>query len=125
MDFDELRDKTCASLRLLLPRVEDSSRLVDECLASARRSFRDDFILRLSPAAWARISQVYATTFLDTGADVSIGDICAAVLRDSITLNRIDLLAQQLGQAKAQEAPKPAAAPAPTLVLVRSDGEGG
>lgn len=116
MDFDELRDQTCASLRLLLPQVENSSRLVGECLASARRVFRDEFILRLSPAAWARISQVYATTFLDTGADVSVGDICAAVLRDSINLNRLDLLAQQPGQTRPVGAP-------PSLTLIRSDGE--
>ena len=124
MDFDELRDQICISLRLLLPQVDDSSRLVDECLASARRSFRDEFILRLSPAAWARISQIYAATFLDTGADVSVGEICVAVLRDSISLNRLDLLAQQLGQAKALEPTKPPGEP-PSLSLVRSGGEGG
>lgn len=124
MDFDELRDQTCASLRLLLPQLADSSRLVDECLASARRSFRDEFILRLSPAAWARISQVYATTFLDTGADVSVGEICVAVLRDTISLNRLELLAQQLGQAKAQAPTKPAGGPS-SLTLVRSDGKSG
>lgn len=122
MDFDELRNQTCANLRLHLPQVGDSSRLVDECLACARRSFRDEFILQLSPAVWARISQVYATTFLDTEADVSVGEICAAVLRDSVALNRIDLLAQQVGQAKAQEPSRPAGAPC--LTLVRSAGGG-
>lgn len=120
MDFDELRDQTCASLRLLLPEAGDSSRLVDECLSSARRSFKDEFILRLSPAAWARISVIYITTFLDTGADVSVGEICAAVLRDSININRMGILAQDLGQIRAEARPKPRGE-APTLSLVRSD----
>ncbi|HMW52101.1 MAG TPA: hypothetical protein PLN96_02755 [Zoogloea sp.] len=103
MDFDELHERACINLRLLLPQVQDPTRLVDECLLSARKSFRDDFILSLSPEAWARISLVYISTFLDSGVDVPVGDIVAAVVSDSIHLRRIDLLAQQVGQRRAED----------------------
>ncbi len=117
MDFEELRDSACASLALLMPQAEGSSRLVDECLANARLEFRDQFILRLSPAAWARISLIYATTFLDTQADVSIAEIAAEVLRDSINISRMDMLAQQLAQEKMAESPAQKAS-SPRLTLV-------
>lgn len=123
MDFDQLRDQACANLRLLLPQAGDSSRLVDECLSSARHSFKDEFILQLGPAAWARISLIYATTFLDNGADVSVGEICALVLRDSININRMNMLAQQLGQSRAEAIRKPKEA-APTLTLISSGSHG-
>ena len=122
MELDELRDRACMSLRLLLPQVDDPSRLVDECLTSARKAFRDEFILSLSPEAWARIALVHITTFLDSGTDVPVGDIVAAVLRDSIHLGRIDLLAQQVGQKRAdakangEKGPRP---PAVTLTIVK------
>jgi hypothetical protein len=103
MHFDELRERACASLSLLLPQVGDPSRLVDECLASARRAFKDEFILSLSPEAWARISLIHVTTFLDTEVDVSVGDIAACVLRDSINIGRMEMLAQQLAQSRAGE----------------------
>ena len=103
MNFEELRQHTCASLHLLLPQAGDSSKLVDECLSSARLSFRDEFILRLSPEAWARISLIYATTFLDSGTEVSVGEIGAAVLRDAINIRRLEMLAQQLAQSKEGE----------------------
>jgi len=116
MDFDDLHQRTCVSLRLLLPQAGDSSRLVDECLSSARRSFKDDFILRLSAQAWARISLTYATTFLDSGVDVSIGEIVATVLRDAIHLGRIEMLAQQLAQSKAHSADANASPPKLTVI---------
>lgn len=124
MDFDELREQACVSLRMLLPQADDPSRLVDECLSSARRSFRDEFILSLSPAAWARIALVHVTTFLDTGADVSVGDICASVLRDSINLRRMELLAQGLAQTRADERSKPKGK-APAMTLVKPAKESG
>jgi hypothetical protein len=119
MNFEELRQRTCASLFLLLPEAGDSSRLVDECLSSARLSFRDEFILRLSPEAWARISLTYATTFLDSGTELSVGEIGAAVLRDAININRLDMLAQQLAQSKKGEQTGTSASP-PKLTVIKS-----
>lgn len=118
MDFEELRQRTCASLFLLLPQAGDSSQLVDECLRSARLSFRDEFILRLSPEAWARISLTYATTFLDSGVEVSVGEIGAAVLRDAINLHRLDMLAQQLAQSKEVEQAGTSSSP-PKLKVIK------
>ncbi|MGC2166172.1 MAG: hypothetical protein WA632_09190 [Gallionella sp.] len=118
MDFDELRDLACASLALRMPQIEGSSRLVDECLTNARLEFRDQFILRLSPEAWARISLIYATTFLDTQADVSVAEIAAAVLRDSINISRMEMLAQQLAQDKLGESPAQKAS-SPRLTVVK------
>lgn len=122
MNLDQLRDQTCASLALLLPQVEgDVSRLVDECLSDARKCFRDDFICQLSPRAWAKITLIYCKHFLDTGCEVSIGEIVAAVLRDSIRTSRIDMLTLQLAQEKmvARMDAKPAAVPVPHLHVVR------
>lgn len=118
MNFEELRQRTCASLFLLLPEAGDSSKLVDECLSSARLALRDEFILRLSPEAWARISLTYATTFLDSGTEVSVGEIVAAVLRDAININRLDMLAQQLAQSKEGEQMGTSASP-PKLTVIK------
>jgi len=118
MNFEELRQHTCASLHLLLPQAGDSSKLVDECLSSARLSFRDEFILRLSPEAWARISLIYATTFLDSGTEVSVGEIGAAVLRDAINIRRLEMLAQQLAQSKEGEQTGTRASP-PKLTVIK------
>jgi hypothetical protein len=121
MDLDELRQRACIRLALLLPQVSDPSRLMDECLASARHSFRDEFIAKLSPEAWAHIALLHATTFLDCGVDLSVGDLVATVLRDSIHLHRIDMLSQDLAQRLAAEAPHRKATP--NIRLVRpSDG---
>lgn len=120
MNFEELRQRTCASLFLLLPQAGDSSKLVDECLNSARLSFRDEFILRLSPEAWARISLTYATTFLDSGTEVSVGEIVAAVLRDAININRMEMLAQQLAQCKQSEHTGTSASSPPKLTVIKS-----
>lgn len=101
MSLDQLRDQTCASLALMLPQLGgDVSRLVDECLADARKSFRDDFIRQLSPAAWAKITLIYFKHFLDTGCDVSVAEIVADVVRDSIRTSRMDMLTLQLAQEK-------------------------
>ncbi|MCP5426339.1 MAG: hypothetical protein H6970_14935 [Gammaproteobacteria bacterium] len=118
MNFDELRERACASLARLMPQVEGSSRLVDECLSNARLAFRDEFILQLSPEAWARIALIYTTTFLDSQADVSVGDIAAAVLRDSIHIGRMEMLAQQLAQRKLGEKAAHKAS-SPTLRVVK------
>lgn len=101
MEFDQLRDQTCASLMLLVPQLEeDVSRLVDECLDDARKTFRNEFICQLSPAAWARITLIYFKHFIDTGCDVSVAEIVAAVVRDSIGTSRMDMLTLQLAQQK-------------------------
>lgn len=104
MDLDELREAACAHLRLRLPPGNDPAQLVDECLSSARRSLRDEFILQLGPDAWAQIALAYVTAFLDTGNDVSVGEIFALVIRDSVHLKRLDILAQQAAQAKGEPA---------------------
>ena len=84
----------------MAPQVEDACLLVDECLANARKAFRDEFIFQLSPQAWAKITLIYYKHFLDTGCDVSIAEIVAAVVRDSITTSRMDMLTLQLAQQK-------------------------
>ena len=96
MKFDQLRDQTCLCMQLLTPELGDSSRLVDECLASARLSFRDDFICRFRPEAWAKITLVYHKHFLDSGCDVSVAEIFVEVLRDSINSHRMDHLTKNL-----------------------------
>ncbi len=118
MEFDDLRDQACANLMLLMPGLEeDASRLVDECLADARKSFRNEFICRLSPAAWARITLIYFKHFLDTGCDVSVAEIVVAVIRDSINTSRMDMVTLQLAQHKLDQR-GPERKP-PALVVVR------
>lgn len=96
MTIDELRERACAWLSLRLRPGLDPGRLVDECLASARQSLKDEFIVRLSPEAWAQISLTYVTVFLDSERDVSIGEMFAAAVADSLRLNRLNMLAEQL-----------------------------
>jgi hypothetical protein len=119
MTLDELRERASAYLSLRLPPGTDPSQLIDECLTSARRSLRDEFILLLSPEAWARISLIYVTTFLESGNDTSIGEIFAAVIRDSLHLNRMEPLAQQAAQTKS-ERQSPGPGNAPRLTVVKS-----
>lgn len=118
MELEQLRDQTCASLALLLQQPEeDVSRLVDECLADARKTFRNEFIAQLSPAAWARITLIYFKHFLDTGCDVSVAEIVATVVRDSINTSRMDMLTLQLAQQKI-DLQAPAKKP-PSLTVVK------
>jgi hypothetical protein len=100
MNQEQLREQICAHLGIMAPQVEDACLLVDECLANARKAFRDEFIFQLSPQAWAKITLIYYKHFLDTGCDVSIAEIVAAVVRDSITTSRMDMLTLQLAQQK-------------------------
>jgi len=105
MDIDSLRDQTVAYLALRWPELQEGApQLVDECFASARKSFRNEFICQLSPQAWARITLIYFKHFLDTGSDVSVGEVFAAVIRDSINLNRLDMLTLDLAQQKQEQA---------------------
>lgn len=118
MDFDQLRDQTCAGLALLMPQLEgDVSRLVDECLSDARKAFRNEFILQLSPGAWARITLIYFKHFIDTGCDVSVAEIVAAVVRDSINSSRMEMLTLDLAQKKMDVQAQ--AKKAPTLTIVK------
>ncbi|MGB0203775.1 MAG: hypothetical protein ACPF9K_01860 [Neptuniibacter sp.] len=100
MEIDQLRDQTCCCMELLAPELGDCSQLVDECLADARKSFRDSFICQFRPEAWAKITFVYHKHFLDTGCDVSVAEIIAEVVRDSIKSNRMDFLTMSLAQHK-------------------------
>ena len=101
-----LREQASAYLAMRYPELkEGAAQLVGECLANAQASFRNEFICRLSPQAWARITLIYFKHFVDTGCDVSIGEIFATVIRDSININRMDMLTLQLAQEKLDQAP--------------------
>ncbi len=125
MDFEMLREQTCASLALLAPQLQDgAAQLVDECFASAQASFKAEFLLQLSPSAWARIALLYASSFVETEADVSVGEIFANVIRDSIHLNRMEMLTldfaqRRAGEAAERKAREPATRKAPVLTVVR------
>ncbi len=116
MELEHLRAEASAHLALLVPPLSgDAARLVDECLESARKAFRDEFIRQLSPTAWARISLIYVTHFAETGTDLPVADIVAAVVRDSLHTRRMDMVTQSLAQERADSH---AAHPAPELRLV-------
>ena len=117
MELEQLRDQACTHLRLQAPQLEDASMLVDECLANARKAFRNEFICQLSPQAWAGITLIYYKHFLDTGCDVSVAEIVAAVVRDSINTSRMDMLTLQLAQQKSDEQ---AQKKSPPLTIVKS-----
>jgi hypothetical protein len=118
VDLDQLRDQACASLYLLAPQLgSDGAQLVDQCLSDARRSFRDEFICRLSPAAWARITLIYFKHFVDTGCDVTMAEIVVAVVRDAIQTKRMDMLTLQLAQEMMDEQAR--AKPHPSLHVVK------
>jgi hypothetical protein len=104
MNLDQLREQTCANLALLAPPLgADAARLVDECLDDARKTFRNEFICQLSPVAWAKITLIYFKHFVDSGCDVTVAEIVAAVVRDSIQTSRMDMLTLQLSQRKMDE----------------------
>ena len=106
MDFELLRAQASAHLALLVPPLRnDAGRLVDECLDNARKAFRDEFIRQLSPAAWAKISLIYVKHFAETGTDLSVAEIVAAVVRDSLHTQRMDMVTQQLTQEKIDAQP--------------------
>lgn len=102
MDLEELHQQTCLHLAFQYPDLdkEGISHLVSECFTNAQQSFQKDFMLQLSPQAWASITLIYTKHFLDVGVDFSIGDMFATVIRDSIKLNRFDMLTLQLAQTK-------------------------
>lgn len=77
--------------------------LVDECLANASSTFSDDFICQFRPSAWANITLTYHKHFVDTGCDITISEIIAEVIRDSICTKRMDYLTMALAQLKRQE----------------------
>jgi hypothetical protein len=126
MDFEILREQTCASLALLAPQLQGgAAQLVDECFASALASFKSEFLLQLSSQAWARIALLYASSFVETEADVSVGAIFANVIRDSIHLSRLEMLTLDLaqriaGEAAGRKASEPVRRKAPVLSVVRS-----
>jgi hypothetical protein len=106
MGWEKLCDQIAGCLRLLAPELGDPSILIDECLSNARRSFSDDFILDLPPQAWAKITIIYHKHFLDTESDVSVGEMVAEVVRDSIGTRRIDFLTQNLALKKRDQGKK-------------------
>jgi hypothetical protein len=108
MELEQIRDRVIACIRLWAPQLGDASVLVDECLASARKSFSNAFILTLSPQVWAKVTIIYHKHFLDTQSDVPVGDMVAEVVRDSIRTNRIDFLTQNLAVKRQHEQGKPA-----------------
>ncbi|MEJ2619988.1 MAG: hypothetical protein P8163_06920 [Candidatus Thiodiazotropha sp.] len=96
MDLDILRCQTTAAMRLWAPQIGDASLLVDECLADAEKSLGRELMLSLSPQIWAKITLIYHKHFLDTQSDVSVVEMVAEVIRDSIETKRIDFLTQNL-----------------------------
>jgi hypothetical protein len=96
MDLNKLRRQTTAAMRLWAPQLGDASLLVDECLADAEKSLGRGLILSLSPQVWAKITLIYHKHFLDTQSDVSVVEMVAEVIRDSIETKRIDFLTQNL-----------------------------
>ena len=119
MDIDTLREQTCMTLGLLCPELQGGApRLVDECFSSARLSLRPEFMCLLSPQAWAKITLIYFKHFVELGSDVSIGEIFAEVIRDSINISRMDMLTLDLAQKK-RDAPAPAKRPTLTVVKDR------
>lgn len=120
MEFDQLRDQTCFCMELLAPELGDCSSLVDECLANARLSFRNEFICLFRPEAWAKITLTYHKHFVDTGCDVSVAEIIAIVVRDSINSNRMDFLTMNLAQQKQFDQLHHDADKKPALSIVKS-----
>ncbi|MDX1456175.1 MAG: hypothetical protein R3276_01225 [Marinobacter sp.] len=120
MSLELLRDQACASLMMLAPELEGSTVLVDECLASARLTFRDEVITRFSPEAWARITLIYHKHFLDTGCDVSVADIVVEVVRDAINTSRMDMVTLKLAQDRRYHQQQ--GKQAPPLKIVRDSG---
>lgn len=116
MTLEQLHDHICAHLAVQAPQLEDAALLVEECLANARKAFRDEFITQLSPQAWAKITLIYYKHFLDTGCDLSIAEIVAAVVRDSINTRRMDMLTLQLSQEKHDESGREAKNPSLSIV---------
>ena len=116
MELDKLRDQITTCIRIWTPELGDASMLVDECLASALKSFSREFIVSLSPQVWAKITIIYHKHFLDTESDVSVGEMVSAVVRDSIDTRRIDFLTQNLALRKRDAQRKPGAAP---LTLIK------
>ncbi|MBL1141472.1 MAG: hypothetical protein HND53_05500 [Proteobacteria bacterium] len=100
MNIEELRESTCAHLKLLAPRIEDTMFLVDACFKDAKKYFRDEFICLINPQAWARITLIYHKHFLDSGNDISLAEIITAVISDSINTKRMDMVTLQLSQYK-------------------------
>ncbi|MEJ2406858.1 MAG: hypothetical protein P8171_21695 [Candidatus Thiodiazotropha sp.] len=116
MELDRLRDQSIASIRIWAPELGDASLLVDECLASALKTFSKEFVCGLSPQAWAKITIIYHKHFLDTESDVSVGEMVLEVVRDSIDTKRMDFLTQNLAVRKSYEQRKQEAA---SLSLVK------
>lgn len=119
MELDELRRQAGAYLAIRYPDIDEPLRLIDECLANAQKSFRNEFILRFRPEAWAQITLIYFKHFLDTGCDVSIGEIFHEVVRDAIHTSRLDMLTLQLAQHKVAQQPATAHR-GPALHVVRT-----
>jgi hypothetical protein len=118
MELDELRDQVTTCIKIWVPELGDASLLVEECLASARRSFSHAFVCSLSPQLWAKITIIYHKHFLDTQSDVTVGEMVAAALRDAVDTKRIDFLTQNLALQKRYEQSRAERA-ASTLSLVK------
>ena len=100
MLIEDLSDNICTQLHILAPQIEAPALLVNECLLDARKHLRDEFITMLSPYAWAKITLIYHKHFLDSGIDISVAEIVIAVIRDSLTTNRMDMVTLALSQQK-------------------------
>lgn len=88
---------------MIAPELGESSVLIDECLADALRTFPESFICQFHPNTWAQITLIYHKHFAETGSDISMAEILAEVIRDSIRTKRMDFLTMRLAQIKQHE----------------------
>ncbi len=98
MSVEELILQTRAYMSLSCPELGDCAGLIEECMESAQQAFTDEFICQMDHRVWAKITLNYHQQFLQTGCDISVGQMLAESIRDSIRTNRIDFLTQELAQ---------------------------
>lgn len=103
MSLEILKQQTAAYLEITYPTLDDASMIVEECFDNALNSFSESFIGLFHPNAWGKITVIYHKHFLETGVDISIGEIFSVAIRDSINTSRMDFLTQSLAQQRAYE----------------------
>lgn len=122
MSLELLKRQTAAYLTMTYPAMKDPSLIVEECFDNASNAFSETFMLQFRPETWGKITLTYHIHFLETGVDITIGEIFSEVIRDSINLKRMDFLTQSLAQRRAfsqGQTPKPRVVP--SLKVVKTD----
>ncbi len=98
MTVDELTQQTRAYMAISCPQLGDCLSLIEECIQSARQAFTDEFICSLDHRVWSKITLNYHQQFLQSACDITVGEMLAVLIRDSIQTNRMDFLIQGLAQ---------------------------